>query len=297
MGGQGIYCKLWLAYPVGYDKQAISRMRVFSISAFSLAELMVAIGILGIGMLIIATAFPIALDQTRRAIELQRSQMVFAEAVNKIKTKISQNELEVYITDNTNGANSATYSLGSGNREDRIWILDFDNNAAVEGGGTDDFFDDFVSYDSSSTTHDSDILFTQDTTYAWLAACKRISAGYYLFWIFTIREPSGLVSGTSLKFELQRANATPTPAGSTTKRLSFTSNTPPAGTILLGDDGGIYSITDTSPSSTIVACNRNVYNSTTSTGINNSVAYPVNTTGTVTRKAPTIKVYQTIINY
>lgn len=62
--------------------------------AFSLAELMVAVGILGVGMVIIAAAFPVAIDQTRQAIELQTSQIVFDEAVHALKTAVLSSQLE-----------------------------------------------------------------------------------------------------------------------------------------------------------------------------------------------------------
>jgi prepilin-type N-terminal cleavage/methylation domain-containing protein len=56
--------------------------------AFSLAELMIATGILGIGMIIVAMAFPVALDQSRVTVETTTSQAVFNEAVNSMSAAI-----------------------------------------------------------------------------------------------------------------------------------------------------------------------------------------------------------------
>ncbi len=267
------------------------------ISAFSLAELMVAIGILGVGMLIIAAAFPVALDQTRQAIELQTSQAVFEEAINKIRTQIEWTDLENYIVNSTGeGANSTKYSLalsGSEPRENRIWILDFSNSALNDNNEHTDFFynnstsADFVDY-STGTSHKNDCVYTQDNTYAWLAVCQRLSAGMYKFWIFVVRDPAGIGGTNSLKATF----TSPISVNVSGNKISFNSQPIPNKLqVLMGDDGNIYQVTETSPISQTVMCDRNVDNVSELIFITSSAG------NKLSRKAPTVWVYQTVINY
>ena len=269
-----------------------------SARGFSLAELMVAIGILGIGMLIIAAAFPVALDQTRQAVELQTSQSVFNEAVNKIRTYIEWTDLEKYITDDTNGAKSSKYSLTASMaepRKDRVWVLDFNDAADSENGTADFFYNetslvDFVDYNdyTADDPHQNDCVYTQDDTYGWVAACKRLSAGMYKFWIFVVREPSGIGGDHKLKAMFSPAVSVSTSG----KRMTFGSlPIPNKGQFLLGDDGNIYKVVKTTPTGSTVMCDKDVDSVS-------QVSFVINTPNNkLSRKVPTVWVYETVINY
>jgi prepilin-type N-terminal cleavage/methylation domain-containing protein len=294
--------------------------------AFSLAELMVAVGILGIGMLIIASAFPVALDQTRQALELSTSQMVFNEAVNQLKTKVTWTELEQYINPDPNEgaledhATFTTYRLGPNenpNYPNSIYLLSFDNDVrtdpTVPPGGPIDFF-------TNPVFENSNCAYSADNTYGWMAAVQKIGNQCYKFWIFVLREPTGIVDGTTVKFKWRMLNATssphvfptPTPdpgatAVSLTNRLIFndTGTLPTRETPFLTNTGQLYKITDIgSPSSgnQIVMCDKPVSDGIEDTKVDDTmkevsaIAYPYSATG-VTRKNPVVAVFQTVISY
>ncbi len=243
--------------------------------AFSLAELMVAIGILGIGMLIIAAAFPVALDQTRQAVELQTSQSVFNEAVNTLQTKVDWIELEEYLS---HFSSSSTYKLGS-----NIWIINFDEKWDKDGDGIDDFA--FKSIPDSAH-----LVYSQDDTYGWLTACQKLTDGMYKFWIFIVREPSGIKNsaGTELKTKLSKVTVN-SGAGTTMPTLAEAVN---KGQYLLADDGEICKVIETTLSSNKVKLNRELGSSVS------EVASVKPISGArLTRKAPTVWVYETVINY
>jgi len=265
---------------------------------FSLAELMVAIGILGIGLLMVAAAFPVAIDQVRQAVELQTSRMVFDEAVNKLKTQITSSELDRYV-DGTAGAGNA-YRMETGPLP--IFLLSFDEIDDVS-GGQNNFF---------SALENNDCVYSGDDTYGWSAAVQRIGNRCYKFWVFVLREPRGMevIDGgqEKLKFQLIPDAAQPYPTTGpppTTSRLNFAPNAPPRGTHFLADNGHVYRITETTVGSAIVMCDQDVRNDTTGIiSINSTVAYParnpdITSSVTVrqTRLAPTIAVYQTVITY
>ncbi len=254
-------------------------------SSFSLAELMVAIGILGIGMLMVAASFPVAINQTRQAVELQSSQMVCNEATNTLKTKIKWTELEEYMDTDTDGtgpdiakgAQQSRYLLGT-----KVWLLSFNTvNRETIPPNNEDYFPNLTN---------TDCIYSADNTYGWLTACQKLTDGMYKFWIFVVREPSGIENSgaTDLKVRLNPP-ITITTAG---RRITFASGatTPNKRQFMLGEDGIIYKVTETSPAGSSVMCDKDA------TGLNGKdITYITGTS--LTRKAPTVAVYQTVINY
>jgi prepilin-type N-terminal cleavage/methylation domain-containing protein len=290
------------------------RSTVYS-RAFSLAELMIAIGILGIGMLIIASAFPVALDQTRQALELSTSQRVFDEAVNTLKTKVNWVQLETYLAQP-----ASNQYIGQDFSGRNLWKIDFNYLIPTT---TNRLFSNFTQNPVPGTTH-SDSTYSVDTTYGWVTSVQKIGNQCYKFWIFVLREPTGIEDGANFKFVLNRINVgisvnPPTVIGTTvpaTKILRFTLPTIPPyrETSFLANNGNLYKILDTgAPTTTTqdVICDREV-----SDGISdlitggfpnpantmmevNTIAYPAraNTTYQVTRKNPVVAVFQTVISY
>lgn len=66
-----------------------SRRRPWRRSAFSLAELMIAIGILGIGMLMVAATFPVGIEQTRLAAQETVIPLVVNDAAETMKLRLA----------------------------------------------------------------------------------------------------------------------------------------------------------------------------------------------------------------
>jgi len=270
--------------------------------AFSLAELMVAVGILGIGLLIIAAAFPVAIDQTRQGIELSTSQMVFQEAVDTLQTFVDASELDDYMGLGSQPplAVPGLYQLSSA--DPQIWLLDFDQTY-LDNGNPRHIFSDLRSGDPNY----ENCVYSADDTYGWLAAVQKIGSypiaeggerRFYKFWIFVVREPKGIVAGTSLKVRLGKDLGQP--LGVSTKKLNFNigaTTTPPSpGVSLLGDNGQVYRIMETGGTSAM--CDRVVSDGPGPlSDVANYVAYPVVNTGLVTRRAPTVALFETVIWY
>lgn len=63
---------------------AVTRSRAWTRPAFSLVELMIAIGILGVGMLMVASTFPVGISQTRVAANETVAPMVAHEGFNTL---------------------------------------------------------------------------------------------------------------------------------------------------------------------------------------------------------------------
>lgn len=281
--------------------------------AFSLPELMIATGILGIGMILVAMAFPVALDQSRQATELATSKLVYYDAVNKLKTRIKWTELEAYINpddaDANDGAYEGVYRLGPDEvivppvtvpPEKRIYLLSFDNVLIDPGGAAGpDFF-------SSAAMSNINCVYDADDTYGWVAAVQKISEKTYKFWIFVIREPTGMTvtdgAVEKLKFQLISNQLTTSPTAAAPKRLDFSPLTSPSrGTDFLAENGMLYRVMETLPGSNIVMCNREVYDGTAGIGYtayvdrNSNIAASVQVQ--ITRRNPVLTVYQTVISY
>lgn len=261
------------------------------IRAFSLAELMTAVGVLGIGMMMIAMAFPVALDQTRQAVELSTSQLVFNEAVNTLKTQVKWTELEAYINWNDNyGALEATYRLGANDtssNDKRIYLLSFDETVSIDpsGTGTNDFFDNLQNINC---------VYSADNTYGWTAAVQKLSNRTYKFWIFVIREPKGFDSVTNLTLSILDISHSHSSNLASSNQISFTdlNYVLRKEEVILGDDGNLYSVTDVGEpdgNNVSVMLNQNIPAANT---------YFAHVTGTgFTRKNPVLTVYQTVISY
>lgn len=254
--------------------------------AFSLAELMVAIGILGVGMLIIAAAFPVAIDQSRQAMELYTSKMVFDEAVLQLKTRVTWVELEKSLV-------PGPRRLGTSD----IWLIDCSNT--VFGTRT---FD----HDGDGATNAIPIFaFSSDTTYGWLAAVRKVGNQSYKFWIFVLREPTGTVDGTAFRFaftqlddKVVKPDPAPDPDATVSRNLTFTTSTvqfPGRETTFLANNGLLYKIIDyatTSETEVTASCDQTV-----SDGVKD-IAFPDGVSGMhITRKTPVVAVYQTVISY
>lgn len=268
--------------------------------AFSLPELMIATGILGIGMILVAMAFPVALDQSRQATELATSKLVYYDAVNKLKTRIKWTEIEAYLFWDPNaGVNETIYRLGAdeGNINDHpIYLLDFDTNDSEIMGG-ENFFPNLAN---------PGCVYSADDTYGWVAAVQKIGNQTYKFWIFVIREPTGMTvtdgAVEKLKFQLISNQLTTSPTAAAPKRLDFSPLTSPSrGTDFLAENGMLYRVMETSPDNNIVMCNREVYDGTAGIGYtayvdrNQMIAASVQVQ--ITRRNPVLTVYQTVISY
>ncbi len=285
---------------------------------FSLAELMVAVGILGIGMLIIAAAFPVAIDQSRQALELSTSQMVFYEAVNTLKSKVTWIELEQYINPENSGASTVlgaygaletTYRLGpdENNPSDRrIYLLSFGRVGTDPSppGTLNDFF-------NNPAFENKDCVFSLDNTYGWMAAVQKIGNQCYKFWIFILREPTGVLDNAGdfkfsfLRLESDVAPAPTTPTYQPTQNLRFSNNTfPGKGTTFLANDGQLYRILDSAVFSAVVptqkivdaSCDKQVSDGKGSPNNVSIIAFP-NATKGATRKNSVVAVFQTVISY
>ena len=278
----------------GFKRSASKRMR-----AFSLAELMIATGILGIGMIIVAMAFPVALDQSRLAVEMTTSQTVFNEAVNKLKTQVKWTEIENY------AAVEPTQQLGTGG----IWLIDFDATWDHDGNPGTTEVPVFQAIPNSGSCQ-----YSGDDTYGWMAVVQKIGNQTYKFWIFILREPTGIsASITNMKFNFRRLartsafdyqpNDSSTGPYVKTKRLRFNvANFPVRQSTFLGNNGKIYRITDLDSDNSIVACDQVVSDGNSgviSTDDISFLAYPeiINNTVKVTRKNPVVAVYETVISY
>lgn len=279
----------------GFKRSASKRMR-----AFSLAELMIATGILGIGMIIVAMAFPVALDQSRLAVESTTSQAVFNEAVNKLKTQVKWTEIENY----ANVEPPATYRIGTA-----IWLINFDETWDHDGDS-----DTPQVYHFQSMPGSDSCIYSGDNTYGWLAAVQKISNQTYKFWIFILREPTGIANGTPVLkyyFRSMVSGGTgfdyipgdqATGPYTKTKRLSFNvANFPARQSTFLGNNGKLYRITDIDVNSSTVSCDQIVSDGNSnivSTDDMTTLAYPAPIANAqVTRKTPVIAVFETVINY
>ena len=277
----------------------------FEQRGFSLAELMIAIGILGVGLLMIAGAFPVGLDQTRQGVELLTSQRVFNEAITTLRTRVDPMELEEYIDIDNNitswfGAAESDYWLNPTSLAPPIFLLSF-NPVLTDTGGSYDFF---------SACENDDSLYSQDPSYGWLAAAEQISSRCYKFTIFILREPTGMeTSSNNLKFQWSppiTVTPDPPPSGvpaAPTNKLDFSPASPPERkTIFLGNNQIIYKTVEVNPENNRVRCDGQVSDGNTDSKTTedvNQVAYPVEipSAGRTTRPVPTVAVYQTIISY
>jgi len=211
--------------------------------AFSLAELMVALGILGIGLLMVAAAFPVAIDQVRQGVELQTSQLVFEEAVTKLKTQITLAELRGYMAiSNEDGAYEGRYQLSVGadditNVTARrnalaalpllkrpVFLLSFDAVRLDDGSdnpASGNPLENSCNQISGLTlTHDwfanfgsGHCVYSSDATYGWAVAAQALNDTAYKFWVFVIRDPSGMdvIDGgaTKLKYQVVMRSLSP----------------------------------------------------------------------------------------
>jgi type II secretory pathway pseudopilin PulG len=278
----------------GFNRQKYKNRR-----AFSLAELMIATGILGIGMIIVAMAFPVALDQSRQAAELATSKLVYFDAVNKLKTRIKWTELEQYINyDNNAGALESTYRLGDVDSATvrRIYLLSFDRISTdpASGPGSIDFFNPTT----VAAMTNINCVYSADDTYGWVAAVQKISNQNYKFWIFVIREPRGMLTDAgTFRAELYNTYHYTAPltavAQKTLTFLSTSSFLPSRGEVLLDDTGTLYTVTDVGQAeegNVKVMLDKEIDTTT--------ARYLTRVTGTgFTRKNPVLSVYQTVISY
>jgi type II secretory pathway pseudopilin PulG len=240
-------------------------------SAFSLSELLVAIGILGVGLLMLAAAFPVGIDQVRRAVELSTSEMVFNEAVNNLKTRVTPSELEAYM------ANPPSLKLVNATDATKdIWLLDFPTTGPII----------FPNIDNAAC------VYSNANSYAWLAAVQKVSDRCYRFWIFVVREPTGIIdsAGTGLKAHFETPILLPS-ASANTNIITSVNPRPNRGQFLLGSDGELYKVTDAAanPTALTIKVDRDA------AGLNNG--YVTFITGELTRRAPTVAVYQTVVTY
>ncbi|MFA5863840.1 MAG: hypothetical protein WC975_04045 [Phycisphaerae bacterium] len=259
--------------------------------SFSLAELMIAIGILGIGMMIIAGAFPVALDQSRQAMELSTSQMVLNEAVNNLKTQVQWTELERYIDNSTTGgASYPQYQLSPSGTTNPICLLSFDQVDSDLSGPLDYF---------STAADNHTCIYSGDntSTYGWVAAVQKIGNQCYKFWIFVVREPTGLInSSNKYIFNLHKYQDNLTSTSPPPSKASLTINTgnnddaPQRGMQLLADDGNLYTVKD------VVLNSGTTYNLMLDRQITGPL-YVAYVKGAKTRKNPVIAVFQTVIVY
>lgn len=173
---------------------------------------MVALGILGIGLLMVAAAFPVAIDQVRQGVELRTSQLVFDEAVTMLKTRITAAQLAAYMnTANNAGAYEGWYQLSPGKSElnptpgigydpniclNPIFTISFDTvdtddpaamgnaiqRTPVPADGTGDAF----------YFQNINCVYSDDDTYGWVAAAQAVTPTLYKFWIFVLRDPGGV---------------------------------------------------------------------------------------------------------
>lgn len=240
----------------------VIRRKTNNQKGFSLAELMVAIGILGIGMLIIASAFPVGLQQTKEAIELQNAQLTFTEA----KSKLSNIDWLV-LSQVLSGPQGR---LGSSD----IYIL---NEGKLNTLGI----------------IEDDRIYSADPSYGWLACVEKMGNTLYKFWIFIIREPSGIkAEGTSgLKFSIQQGIADPvSPANTAIVRIQNADRLN-RGDYILAENGDIYRILDK-------AANDDRFQLDKGIGLSRKIAYIKAIAGQqITRENPVISIYQTIIDY
>jgi type II secretory pathway pseudopilin PulG len=264
--------------------------------AFSLAELMIAVGILGIGMMMIAMAFPVALDQTRQAVELSTSQLVFNEAVNTLKTQVKWTELEKYIHDSDNDNYSSPpspYDLNQSNNAEDIRLINF--NAGTT------YFSNF--YNGTDFLEEK-LIYSADDTYGWVAAVQKISNRTYKFWIFVLREPRTL-TGLTPRLELVTNSPVNVVNGLSGKILRFVYNdshpeyfTLQKGESMLNSDGNLYTVNEIGePDGTNISVMLD-RDAPTAAYNYNYFAHVVDTSGTgFTRKNPVLTVYQTVISY
>jgi prepilin-type N-terminal cleavage/methylation domain-containing protein len=280
--------------------------------AFSLAELMVAVGILGIGMIMVAMAFPVALDQSRQAAELATSKLVYNDAVNTLKTRVKWTELERYIEDVGNSGSNLDLSK-SPTDPPNIVVIDFSRN---DGGGN-HYFPNFY----NGTTFQADnLVYSADNTntYGWVAAAQKINNQTYKFWIFVLREPTGILDDAgNFKIGLRGINNLIAlcfdtyPAGTDTNVLRFQTNNlpnrPDKGVPFLANNGQMYRVVDVGEeegSFQKAKCDKRVSDGIPDANLGNTmidvaaIAYPVAQAGArVTRKNPVLTVYQTVISY
>ncbi len=282
-------------------------------TAFSMAELMVAIGILGIGIVIIAGAFPVAIDQSREAMELSTSQMVFNEAVNQLKTRFTWTELEAIMD-----PNNPQHRLSQNGSRHFVWLIDAgtisDTNVAINRTNKE--------YDTDGDPSTNPILtYSSDSTYAWLATVQGTGIPRcYKFNIFVVREPTGVLTAdehSKVGFRILRQGSNqlaPSPAsGQVTSRLDFYDGlAPPRGTTFVANNAKLFKILDQGEPNYMkrvtVQCDKPVSDGLrdrppTTKDLSdpalynvNTVAYPYGSQG-ITRKVPTLAVYQTVISY
>jgi len=192
--------------------------------SFSLAELMVALGILGVGIVIVAGAFPVAIDQSREAMELSTSQMVFNEAVNQLQTRFTWTELEG-LMDPVTIENYGLDLFPTNDQErylERVLIDNDHNPANTHPEDVKWYIDPEVladdnypaRYQATKTYQDPTnnnavtpiFAYTADKTYGWLATVQKVpnKSKCYLFTVFILREPTGVLNNArDFKFSVQ----------------------------------------------------------------------------------------------
>ena len=280
-------------------------VRVIVQAGFSLAELMIAIGILGIGLLIVAMAFPVAIDQARRGVELNTAQLVFKEAKAVLETYITGPQLAMYTDPNSTQFNSL--AMRSGGKD--IWWLFFVTREYPYRR----VFDKVYSYnpDDLRDPNAADCVYDADATYGWLAAVEKVGSyreangrnrGFYKFWIFVVREPTGMgQNDVGLKLGLEKFSAQRLGSRKIKLYPGATTEQPPVGRgmYFLGDNAAVYKVQDTdlgNDNTVLCAVDADLPGRD---GDALFVAYPVPFSDQVrlTRRAPTVAVFETVIGY
>jgi type II secretory pathway pseudopilin PulG len=265
-----------------------------AVQAFSLAELMIATGILGIGMIIVAMAFPVALDQSRVTVETTTSQAVFNEAVNKLKTQVKWTQLYKYINDSSGVANMGNFSL-----------YDFGFNS--DGTTNTRRYINFPNGTFPAITL-PDLEYSSDNTYGWMAAVERINNQTYKFWIFVLREPTGILEDIDgdgnndfkFNFRIYHQVLMAQFSAASDKVLRFDPDVliPSRSMPFVTNTGQLFHVTDTSVDNAgyqYVKCDKVVT-------AEQAIAFPIvqvvsGDTAHVTRKNPVIAVFETVISY
>jgi|WetSurMetagenome_2_1015567.scaffolds.fasta_scaffold380716_1 hypothetical protein len=241
---------------------------------FSLAELMVAIGILAIGIIIIGAAFPVALDMNRQAAELSAGQLVLNEATNTIKTKVQWTDIERYV------ATPGSQRIGASD----IYLPEFSTG-----------FQNMNRNDAGPIK--SDLVYRPDGTggYGWMCAVQKMpSSMCYKFWVFVLREPIGVLDGNGdFRFYYYQYHHPVTPPATPGQPITLTldahEQSPDVGEKFFAQDGYIYTIQGITQQGMV--CNLK---------FDREVTVPlaaVMIIGGQTRKNPIVTVFQTVITY
>jgi hypothetical protein len=230
--------------------------------------------------------------------------MVFNEAINQLKTQFNWIEFEAYLN---NGAFpkfvGTTRLLDPSTTGNKTYDHDHDDGTL------------------NATAPIPIFAFSSDQTYGWLAGIQRVPglSKCYKFWIFIVREPTGVLTNNNFKlsfltFDSMKINLT-TPA-QVNNRLDFLLNTlattervPSPSAYFLANNNVVYQVNEvgepnTSAKRQTILCDNQISNgypkdsNAPPTALPNvrKIAFPYAAAG-VTRKVPTVAVFQVIISY